>query len=265
MTRPLIGVTTSRRGGWRSFLMHRLALGRVGARAVRLVAGAALPGEELAGLVIGGGDDIGAEIYGGAVLPDVRIDPERDKLELKLLETALPAGLPVLGICRGSQMINVALGGSLHADIYEIYAKAPRMRTVLPKKTVHVVEGSRLHRITRCNPCRVNALHHQSVDRVGRGLRVVARDEIGIVQAVEGTGPGFLLGVQWHPELLPLAKPQQRLFAALAEAARGARAPVEGPALSPSRFGADAPPSPRARGEGWGEGEPGAGHPEREG
>ena len=60
MTRPLIGVTTSRRGGWRSFLMHRLALGRVGARAVRLVAGAALPGEELAGLVIGGGDEIGA-------------------------------------------------------------------------------------------------------------------------------------------------------------------------------------------------------------
>jgi putative glutamine amidotransferase len=63
---------------------------------------------------------------------------------------------------------------------------------------------------------------------------VVARDEIGIVQAVEGSGPGFLLGVQWHPELLPLAKPQQRLFAALAEAARGARAPAERPELSPS-------------------------------
>ena len=74
MTRPVIGVTTSRRGGWRSFLMHRLALYRAGARAVRLVPGDAIP-ERLDGLVIGGGDDIGAEIYGGEVMPDIRIDP----------------------------------------------------------------------------------------------------------------------------------------------------------------------------------------------
>ena len=73
----------------------------------------------------------------------------------------------MLGICRGSQMINVALGGSLHTDIYEVYEQAPRMRTVLPRKTVSVVHGSRLDRILRCNPCRVNALHHQSVDRLG--------------------------------------------------------------------------------------------------
>jgi putative glutamine amidotransferase len=217
MTRPVIGVTTSRRGGWRSFLMHRLALWRTGARAVRLAAGDPVP-ERLDGLVIGGGDDIGAEIYGGHVMPDIRIDPERDKLELKLLDGALPARLPILGICRGSQMINVALGGSLHTDIHAVYMEAPRMRTVLPRKTVHIEENSRLHRITGCNPCRVNALHHQSVDRVGRGLRVVARDEAGIVQAIEGTGPEFLLGVQWHPELLLFSSPQQRLFEALTAA-----------------------------------------------
>jgi putative glutamine amidotransferase len=217
MTRPVIGVTTSRRGGWRSFLMHRLALARSGARAVRLSAGDSIP-DRLDGLVIGGGDDIGAEIYGGQVMPDIRIDPERDKLELKLLDTALPAGLPILGICRGSQMINVALGGSLHTDIHAVYMEAPRMRTVLPRKTVHIEANSRLHRITGCNPCRVNALHHQSVDRVGRDLRVVARDEVGIVQAIEGTGSNFLIGVQWHPELLVFSSPQQRLFAALAAA-----------------------------------------------
>jgi putative glutamine amidotransferase len=171
--------------------MHRLALYRVGARSVRLVHGRPAPSEPLQGLIIGGGDDIGAEIYGGQVLPDVRLDPERDTLELKLLEAALPARLPVLGICRGSQMINVALGGTLHTDIYEVYEHAPRMRTVLPKKTVSIVEGSRLDRALRCNPCRVNALHHQSVDRLGRGLRVVARDEAGIVQASRGRGPGL--------------------------------------------------------------------------
>jgi putative glutamine amidotransferase len=219
MTRPVIGVTTSRRGGWRSFLFHKLALARAGARAIRLMAGEPLPGEGLDGLVIGGGDDIGAEIYGGAVLPDVRIDPERDKLELKLLEDALEHGVPVLGICRGSQIINVALGGTLHTDIYEVYVQAPRMRTVLARKTIRMEPGSRLDRIVRCNPCRVNALHHQSVNRLGRGLKVVAHDEAGVIQAIEGEGR-FLIGVQWHPELLVFSRSQQRLFQALAEAAR---------------------------------------------
>ncbi len=222
MTRPLIGVTTSRRGGWRSYLMHRLALYRAGARSVRLLAGNPLPPEPLRGLVIGGGDDIGAEIYGGKVLPDVRIDPERDSLELQLLEAALPAGVPVLGICRGSQMINVSLGGTLHTDIYEVFEHAPRMRTVLPKKTVSIAYGTRLDRILRCNPCQVNALHHQSVDRLGRGLRAVAKDQAGIVQGIEGEGEPFLVGVQWHPELLVWKKPQQRLFAALVAAAQEA-------------------------------------------
>jgi putative glutamine amidotransferase len=231
MTQPLIGVTTSRRGGWRSYLMHRLALARVGARSVRLVPGAPLPEEPLQGLVIGGGDDIGAEIYGGKVLPDVRIDPERDKMELSLLRAALPRQLPILGICRGSQMLNVALGGTLHTDIYEVYVQAPKMRTVLPKKRVVIEPDSRLDRILRCNPCLVNALHHQSVDRLGEGLKIAARDENGIVQAIENDKAPFLLGVQWHPELLVWKKPQQRLFASLVHAAGQVGSSLAGAAL----------------------------------
>jgi putative glutamine amidotransferase len=100
------------------------------------------------------------------------------------------------------------------------------MRTVLPRKTVSVEHGSRLDRILRCNPCLVNALHHQSVDRLGRSLRIAAHDQSGIVQAIESETAPFLLGVQWHPELLVWKKPQQRLFAALADAARQAAVPL---------------------------------------
>ena len=222
--KPVIGVTTSRRGGWRSFSLHRIALWRAGAEAVRLTADEPFEPASLHGLVIGGGDDIGAAIYAGEVLPDIRVDPERDSFELNLLSRTVPAGLPILGICRGVQMINVAMGGSLHTDIYEVYEKAPRMRTILPRKRIRVVENSRLDGILGCNPCMVNALHHQSVDKVGTGLRIAGYDEANVVQALEGTADAFLVGVQWHPELLPFSRPQQRLFAALVSAAQRQRA-----------------------------------------
>ncbi|XSG82257.1 MAG: gamma-glutamyl-gamma-aminobutyrate hydrolase family protein [Methyloligella sp. ZOD6] len=218
--KPRIGVTTSARGGWRIFQMHRLALWRAGAKAVRLVAGRQAPLDDLDALIIGGGDDIGAEFYGGAVLPDVRIDPDRDALEFELLDKALPTDMPILGICRGAQAINIALGGTLHTDIHEVYEEAPKMRTVLPRKRVIILEGSRLHEILDCSPCKVNALHHQSINKLGAGLRIVGRDQVGIVQAVEGKTDRFLVGVQWHPELLFYARAQQRLFRALVESAR---------------------------------------------
>ena len=218
--KPRIGVTTSLRGGWRSFTMNRLALWRSGAKAVRFTSGDTVTLEGLSGLIIGGGDDIGAELYGGLPVPDVRIDPARDELELALLDKALSFGMPVLGICRGAQILNVHLGGTLHMDLQEIYEGAKTMRTVLPRKLVKLEKCSHLARLLRCNPCRVNALHHQSVDELGEGLRVVGRDEAGVVQAVETTCNIFLIGVQWHPELLVFSRPQQRLFRALVSAAR---------------------------------------------
>jgi putative glutamine amidotransferase len=218
--KPRIGVTVSKRGGWRSFLMNRVALWRAGGKAVRFVAGDEVSVDGLSGLIMGGGDDIGAELYGGTPVPDVRIDPDRDALELALLKEALTGRMPVLGICRGAQILNVHLGGTLHMDIHQVYEDAPKMRTVLPRKTVTVEEGSHLAGLLRCNPCRVNALHHQSIDKLGEGLRIVGTDGAGVVQAVETTGPDFLIGVQWHPEMLVLSRPQQRLYRALVAAAR---------------------------------------------
>ncbi len=220
-TRPTIGVTTSASGGRTMWMFNRMALSRAGARAVKLTAESAPDWDRLDGLVIGGGDDIEPTRYGSQIEPTVKIDPERDALELEALDWAERRRRPVLGICRGSQMINVHRGGSLHTDIYKVYVEAPRLRTVLPKKPVLIEPASRLRAVLRVDECRVNALHHQSVDRLGQGVSVAAKDCFGIVQGVEVADHPFLLGVQWHPEFLVLDRDQQRLFHALAEACRG--------------------------------------------
>ncbi len=218
--RPLIGITSSRRGGRFMWWFNRFSVWRHGGRARRLVAGKRFDPAELDGLIVGGGDDIGPMLYSGELDPAIAVDPERDALELYLLGEAEKLGLPVLGICRGAQMINVSRGGNLHRDISQVYDGVGRRRTPLPLMTVTLEPDSRLAALLRRRRTRVNALHHQSVDRIGRGLRVVAHDHLGIVQALETTDEAFLFGVQWHPEFLIFDRGQQRLFRRLVRHAR---------------------------------------------
>ncbi len=220
--RPVIGVTTSDYKSRIAWFFDWLAVWRAGGRPVRLSPARSVDPRSLDGLVIGGGDDIEAHLYDGEISLEVRVDPARDRLELGLLESALPDRKPVLGICRGAQMINVSLGGTLHEDIHAAYPEARRMRTVMPRKTVEIEAESRLREILGIARCRVNSLHHQSVDRLGRGLRAVARERSGIVQGIESDDRQFLFGVQWHPEFLVFSWPQQRLFRALVDACRAA-------------------------------------------
>jgi putative glutamine amidotransferase len=144
-----------------------------------------------------------------------RLDTDRDDLEFIMLERALAAGLPVLGICRGEQLLNVHFGGRLLRDVRPFYEEIPHFRTVLPKKIVTVAQGSLLASIVGPGRRRVNALHEQAVCCVGEGLRAVATEDNGVVQAVEHTTLPFVLGVQWHPEFLPQMDRQQALFKAL--------------------------------------------------
>ena len=215
--RPLIGVTTTAKGGWRSYFMTAIAIRLTGGRTVRIVPGDDIDRlvDKLDGLIAGGGDDISAQLYGGEIVADVRLDPDRDALEIGLMRRMLPGRIPVLGICRGAQMLNVAAGGNLIADIYTLDAPPPKLRTILPRKTVTLVHGSMLARIIQLRWMRVNALHHQAIDRLGDGLKVVARDKALIVQAIEASGKPFRIGVQWHPELLIFKRSQRRLFRAL--------------------------------------------------
>ena len=220
--RPLIGITTSDRKSRIAWWFDWLAVWRHGGRPLRLSPSRPRP-ETLDGLIIGGGDDIEAHHYGGEIQLDVRVDPERDRLELALLERFIPADTPVLGICRGAQLINVHQGGTLDPDIYTTNEGLKRRRTVLPRKTVDIVGDSRLYRILRVTWCRINSLHHQAVQETGRGIEIVARDRDGLVQAIESREHDFLIGVQWHPEWLIFNRPQQRLIRALVDAARRAR------------------------------------------
>ncbi|WP_431024033.1 gamma-glutamyl-gamma-aminobutyrate hydrolase family protein [Halomonas sp. H5] len=219
MTRPRIGITTSDHKSRIAWFFDWLAVWRHGGRPIRLSPSRPVP-ETLDGLIIGGGDDIEAHLYGGEMQLDVRVDPQRDELELALLARFIPQGCPVLGICRGAQMINVYQGGTLDGDIYTTHQGLKRRRTVLPRKTVDIVGGSQLYRILGVSWCRINSLHHQAVQRAGQGIEIVARDREGLVQGIESLHHDFLIGVQWHPEWLIFNRPQQRLIRALVDAAR---------------------------------------------
>ncbi len=218
--RPLIGVSTSRHRGRCSYAWNALALRLAGARPKRI--GANCPPEvvdDLDGLLIGGGDDISARFYEGDFTLDVRIDEERDRFELAALERAVPRGLPIMGVCRGAQMLNVFFGGTLHHDLDEKLWRTNR-RTVMPRLRIELVPGTKLARLIKHPRVFVNAIHHQAVDRLASNLVAAAHDEEHIIQGVEDRERPFLIGVQWHPELLVYHSHQRHLFQALVDATR---------------------------------------------
>lgn len=219
MPRPLIAVTTSARSGWRIFPLVALNIRLAGGRAVRWGVGRPSDLAAVDGIVIGGGDDISPDLYGGELVARARLDPARDALERDLVLGAQECGLPLLGICRGAQMLNVAMGGSLDADAYGSHPGSQKVTTILPRKHVTVCPDTHLAAIAGTDEMTVNALHSQAVDRLGTGLRIAARDRGGMVQAVERIGGPFAVGVQWHPEHLVYARRQRALFGALVAAA----------------------------------------------
>ncbi|MFD1343353.1 gamma-glutamyl-gamma-aminobutyrate hydrolase family protein [Litorisediminicola beolgyonensis] len=224
MSRPVIGVTVSRRSGWRIYPLMALNLWLAGARALKWQSGREIDLERVHGVVIGGGDDIAPTLYGGELRMGIRIDHDRDQLEQDVIRAAFDRELPILGICRGAQMLNVTLGGTLHQEAYKVFEDSIYVRTILPRKHVTLDEDTLLARVTCRSSLKVNALHHQAVNDLGRGLRVAARDQGGMVQAIERVRDPFALGVQWHPEHLFYRRPHRRLFRALVEAARARQA-----------------------------------------
>lgn len=257
--RPLIGVTGPDQGGIAAWYFTWFAIRMAGGRARRVTPRRPCSMAELSGLVIGGGADVSPHFYDGGkevetakevvetiererslfrslatwlLYPLLYLfrrlfttkvgmygDQSRDALEFKLLEEALRLQRPVLGICRGCQLINVYLGGSLHQDIRNFYVETPHMTTVFPRKEIEVLPQTQLREILGTAACRVNALHYQAIAQIGKGLRVSAREvNPPIIQAIE-CPERFVIGVQWHPEYLFREQRQRRLFRALVKCA----------------------------------------------
>jgi putative glutamine amidotransferase len=182
---------------------------------------------DLQGLLLTGGGDVDPALFGE--VPHVTlydVAPSRDALETSVLDVALDRGLPVLAVCRGLQVLNVALGGSLHQDVgTEPGTQTPHSQKEPRDQPTHKVKltpGCRLAATLGADELEVNSMHHQAIKRIGRGLTAVAWAPDQIVEGAEIDDPSrFVLGVQWHPEeLVGHSEPARRLFAALVAAAR---------------------------------------------
>ena len=245
--KPLIGVTTSelRPGELATLRRHgepphaEMALGIPYVRAIEAAGGVpvvmpplALAGVpalvgRLDGLLLSGGPDLSPAAYDQ--LPHSQLgctEPRLDAFEYAIVREALHLGLPVLGICRGAQAINVARGGTLHQHLPEVVGDtiAHRQSAVgtCPTHDVDVLAGSRLAEVVGSGRLRVNSFHHQAVDRLGSGLQVCARAPDGTVEAIEDPAQPFVLAVQWHAEALVEDRAHRGLFDALVTVAAGA-------------------------------------------
>jgi len=185
---------------------------------------------EFDGLFISGGGDIHPDFFGGEFHPSIDgIDRERDQFELALCRQAVTMNKAILGICRGQQVLNVALGGNLVVDIPSMLPEAgrhqwwPGYKRSRLSHSVRVEKGSRLADIMGGTEFMVNSLHHQSVKDLGEGLKVTATAPDGVIEALEIPGKHFVLSVQWHPEWLPDSEPMQRIFKAFVEASGSTR------------------------------------------
>ena len=215
-----------------------MALGITYARAVEAAGGvpvvmpplelAAIPAlvARLDGLLLSGGPDLAPAAYDARPHAELgSTEPRLDAFEYAVVREALRLELPILGVCRGAQALNVAYGGTLHQHLPDVVGDAiVHRQSEEGASLTHLVDiaaGTRLEHVVSSTRLRVNSFHHQAVDRLGAGLRVSARAPDGTIEAIEDPAQPFVLAVQWHAEMLVHLSAHRALFDGLVAAAAG--------------------------------------------
>ncbi len=217
---PIIGITAGRETSDTNIqkicLIEKYSSAIINSGGIPLIIPSGIPGtaskaliNKLDGILITGGGDLETRRFNGIDHPRVYgVDLERDQMEVDLVNLAIESGKPLLGICRGIQVINVALAGDLYSDIHDQAANSlrhdwfPDYPRDLMAHEIRIKPKSLLHDILQINGMEVNSLHHQAIKTVARDLVPIAFAPDGIVEAVEYKDHPFFLGVQWHPEWL---------------------------------------------------------------
>ncbi|MFD1426784.1 putative glutamine amidotransferase [Kroppenstedtia sanguinis] len=182
--------------------------------------------QQIDGLLLTGGDDIDPSLFGEEPLPGLgEVEPERDRMEIALVRKMVHAGKPVLAICRGCQILCIALGGDMYQDLYSQRKDSIQHVQRGPRgylsHSVSIQEGTWLSQIAGEDRIRVNSYHHQAVRRLPEGYIPSAIAPDGVIEAFEGDGPTWVMGVQWHPEnLFRTDRVSRRLFHTLVDHAR---------------------------------------------
>ncbi|HIZ76894.1 MAG TPA: gamma-glutamyl-gamma-aminobutyrate hydrolase family protein [Firmicutes bacterium] len=175
------------------------------------------------GVMLTGGGDPMASLFGEAKITESAVpDVRRDLFEIQVVRHCVEKNIPLLGICRGMQMINIALGGDIHQDITRCYGSSLEHRQQgnyhIPSHRIRIVEKSHLHRLWNRNSLMVNSCHHQCVRRLGKGLVASAYADDGVIEALEGQG---IMAVQYHPERMYPRLEESLLFEDLIKRAKG--------------------------------------------
>lgn len=216
--KPIIGITSSDNRNMLMWLLTKFNVQIAGGVVRDIHPSQPNAFDECDGYIISGGEDIDPAMYAEKNIAAHNVNPARDTLEKNIIEHAVNKQKPILGICRGAQMINVACGGSLHQNAQDYYKDFIPTNSLLGKifvrRLVNINADSLLHHLMHIKQAKVNSLHHQAIKELGNNLIIIAKTEGDMIQAIQNTDTPKprILGVQWHPELMIFSKKQRAIF-----------------------------------------------------
>lgn len=210
--KPVIGICLPNNGNKLAEIFIRFSLFLANAKAVSLRPNEHTSSEVIDGLILSGGSDINPLLYGDKKeAHNTKLDKKRDAFELTMINKAVKKRIPIFGICRGAQLLNIFFDGDLYPTVLDIEEYLIHKNSIFPIKDIIIKKRSRLFDIIKKRKLKANSLHNQAINKVGEDLKVTAKYK-GLIQAIEKKNYPFMLAVQWHPEYLFYMKEHRKIF-----------------------------------------------------